>query len=96
MGIFINLMLSVLHLLLIFIDVLFFFIFARILCYRWEFSWLRALNSIGKPLVDWFTSYIERAINRINNKTYSQKALLVIGMLTLMFARFFLVALFSE
>lgn len=96
MGLFSNLILSLIHFTLIFIDVLFFFVVVRMLCYRRQCRWLNALDSAGKPLVDWLTGYIQKGVGHINHKIYSQKALLVIGMLTLMFARFFLVALFSE
>lgn len=96
MGLFTNLIVSVIYLAMLFIDILFIFVVARILHYKWQFSCLSALNSIGKPLVDWFTGHIEKAVGHISNKTYSQKALLVIGMSTLMLARFFLDTLFSK
>jgi hypothetical protein len=78
------------------IDVLFFLTFLRIVSYRWHPRWLIALNSTGKPAVDWFTGYVEKGLRCFSRRTFPEKTMVFIGMLTLMFMRFFLVALFSE
>ncbi len=78
------------------IDVLFFLTFLRIVSYRWHPRWLTAINSTGKPAVDWFTGYVEKGLRYFSRRTFPEKTMLFIGMLTLMFVRFFLVALFSE
>jgi len=96
MGLFTNLILSLIHVLLIAIDLMLFFLLAKILTYKWQNSLLTAFNSVGKPVVDWFTNYLEKGVHHLSSKTYSQKMLLVIGMLVLMFARLMLVALFCE
>jgi len=96
MGLFSNLIMSLIHLLLIATDIIFFFLVTTLLCHKWRTSWLIAFNSIGKPLVDWFTGYIQKTTSHITDKTFSQRALLVVGMLALVFIRFLLVALFSK
>jgi len=96
MGILINLLLSFVHLVLLALDIICFFVIIRMLCHRINRSWLNTCDSVGGPLVDLYVSYLQKAINRISSKTFSQAALLNIAMLTLVFARIFLVALFSK
>jgi len=78
------------------IDVLFFLTFLRIVSYRWRPRWLLALNSTGRPAVDWYSGYIEKGLRCFSRRTFPERTMVFIGMLTLMFMRFFLVALFSE
>lgn len=96
MDIFTSLILSVLNLLFIAIKILIFFIIVRIACYRWDVPWLRAIDSAGNRLIGWYTKYVRRAMSFISHRTYSQRTILVIGMIALVFARFLLVALFSK
>ena len=78
------------------IDILFFFMLLRLLCYRFDASWLSTFASVGKPLVDWSTNYIKKAANCFSRKIYTERSLLAIGMITLFFVRFFLAALFIK
>lgn len=98
MGLFTDLILSLVSLILLAIDIIFFFVLVRMLSLRWCTPWLVAFNSTGKPLVDWFISQLQTRIGRITSKSYSDKALLVAGMVILIFVRFFLgtVALLSK
>jgi hypothetical protein len=96
MGILINLLLSFVHLVLLALDIICFFVIIRMLCHRINRSWLNTFDSVGGPLVDLYVSYLQKAIKRISSKTLSQAALLNIAMLTLVIARIFLVALFSK
>ena len=96
MSILINLLLSFAHLVLLALDIICFFVIIRMLCHRINRSWLNTFDSVGGPLVDLYISYLQKVINRISSKTFSQAALLNIAMLTLVFARIFLVALFSK
>jgi hypothetical protein len=96
MGILPNLLLSFVHLLLIAIDVTTFFVLIRILCHRWHFSWLESFNSVGKPLVDGFTVHIQKLVKHISHKSFSQRGLLNIGIVTLVIVRILLVALFRK
>ena len=91
-----NLLLGFVHLVLLALDIICFFIIIRMLCYRINRSWLNTFDSVGGPLVDLYVSYLQKTINRISSKTYSQTALLNIAMLTLVMARIFIVALFSK
>lgn len=91
-----RLILSLIQLLLVAIDILLFFILVKILCYRLNLALLTALDSIGTPLVDWFIEYIRKALGHISQKYFSRRALLVTGMLALMFLRLLLGALFSK
>lgn len=96
MGLLTHLILSFVHLLLVAIDLLFFFTLVRLLCYRWQSRWLTAVNSAGRPLVDWFSGYVQKGLNHFAHGNFSEKAVLLVGMSTLTLARFVLVALFSK
>ena len=96
MGILINLLLSSVHLVLIAIDVTTFFVLIRILCYRWHSPWIESFNSVGKPLVDRLNNGTQQIANRIIHKSFSQRGLLKIGIVMLVIARIFLIALFSK
>jgi len=62
MGLLTNLILSFVHLFLVATDILFLVLLARVLSYRWQPRWLTAFNSMGKPLVDWFTSHVHKTV----------------------------------
>ena len=96
MTMFMSLILSIIHLVLLAMDILCFFIIIRMLCQRVNRVWLNTFDSVGKPLVDLYVSYLEEATNRISAKRFSQTALLNSAMLTLIVARILLVALFSK
>ena len=49
-----------------------------------------------RPALDLFLDYIQKVVSQVNNKIFSQRQLLVVGMFALMLARFFLIALFSK
>jgi hypothetical protein len=93
MGLFANLVLGSVHLLLAAADVLFLLLLARILGYRWQPAWLTAINSAGKPLVDCFTSHIERRLDRLGLKVPSERTVLFVGMLALSAVRILVVLL---
>jgi hypothetical protein len=96
MGIMTNLLLGFVHLVLLALDIICFFVIVRMLCHRVDRVWLKTFDSVGGPLVDLYISYLQKVINRISSKTFSQAALLNIAMLTLVIARIFIVALFSK
>jgi hypothetical protein len=96
MGILINLVLGFVHLVLLALDIICFFVIIRMLCHKINRPWLNTFDSVGGSLVDLYVSYLQKAINRISSKTFSQAAWLNIAMLTLVIARIFLVALFSK
>lgn len=96
MGIMTNLLLSFVHLVLLALDIICFFVIIRMLCHRVDRVWLKTFDSVGGPLVDLYISYLQKVIKRISSKTFSQAALLNIAMLTLVIARIFIVALFSK
>lgn len=96
MGLLTNLIISLIHLALIGADIMFFFLLVRILWSRYRFTWLQALDAVGRPIVEWFTGCIEEGIGRISKRTFSQSSLLFIGMLVLTFVRFALAGLFSK
>jgi len=96
MGIVTHLILSVIHLFFVATDILFLLLLMRMLSYRWQHHWLMAFNSVGEPVVDWFTGFIERGLTHFSKKTFSQRMVLFIAMLTISFLRIFIVALFSQ
>jgi hypothetical protein len=95
MGILINLILSLVHLFLVATDILFFLILMKMLSYRLQTKWLTAFNSLGKPVVDWFAGQLKKGLCHLSKKTFSERAILLVGMLILMLARLFTVVLFS-
>jgi hypothetical protein len=96
MGLLRNLIISVLNLAFVATDILFLFVIVRMACYRWNIPWLRAIDSAGKGLLDWFAIFTRRIVSHFTNRYFSQKSLLIIGMTAIIFIRFFLVALFSK
>jgi len=96
MGILTHLIWNVLHLVFIAIDIMMFFLMARIACYRWNAPWLRAIDCVGDRLIGWFTEYIRKALGLVTNRICSHRMTLIIGMITLICARTLLVALFSK
>ena len=96
MGLLINLLLSAVHLFLVATDILFFLLLMKELSYRWQPRWLTAFNSLGKPAVDWFAGRLEKGLCHLGKKTFSERTILLVGMLILMLARLFTVALFSQ
>jgi len=96
MGIMTNLLLGFVHLVLLALDIICFFVIIRMLCHRVDRVWLKTFDSVGGPLVDLYISYLQKVIKRISSKTFPQAALLNIAMLTLVIARIFIVALFSR
>ena len=96
MGILTNLIFSVVNLVFIVIDILLLLIMVRIACYRWNAPWLKAIDSAGNRLINWFTEYIRKTMSFISNRTCSQRTILMTGMIILIFVRFILTALFSK
>ena len=96
MGIMTNLLLSFVHLILLAIDIICFFVIIRMLCHRINRTWLKTFDSVGGPLVDLYISSLQKTINRISSKTFSQPALLNIAMLTLVIVRILIVAIFRK
>jgi hypothetical protein len=91
-----SLLLSLVHFILLALDIICFFVIIRMLNRKVDRVWLKTFDSVGGPLVDLYISYLQKVINRISSKTFSQAALLNIAMLTLVIARIFIVALFSK
>jgi len=96
MGLLTNLILSLVHLFLVATDLLFFLLVVKMLSYRWQTRWLTAFNSVGSTAVEWFTGYIKRALCHFSKKTFSEKVVLFIGMLTISLVRFFVAALLGR
>jgi len=80
---------------IIFIDVMLFLTFFRLISYRWHHRWLDTLNSKTKPVIDWYSGYIQKGLMRCTKRYFPEKITLFIGMLVLMFIRFTLAALLS-
>ena len=96
MGLFTNLIFGIISLLLTVIDILCFFLLVNILCLRLNIGWLNNLKSVGNPFVEWFMCHIEKILKKFSCKAFSRTSLLNIGMITLVFLRIFIVALFSK
>ncbi len=96
MGLLMNLVLGVVHLFLVAVDILFLLLFAAMLGYRWQPPWLTAINSAGKPAVDWITGHTERVLDHFTKKPPCERMVLFIGMLGLSFLRVFVAALLAR
>jgi len=96
MGLLTNLVLGLVHLFLVAADILFLLLLAAMLGYRWQPPWLMAINSAGKPAVDWLTGHIERVLDHFTKKPPSERMVLFIGMLTISLVRFFVAALLAR
>ena len=97
MGLFMNLLLfNLLYLVIIGIDILCVLLLVRLLCYKWNNKWLTAIDSFGKPLVDWFILKTEPTVKRISKKVYSQQKMLALRLLLLIIIKIILAALFNS
>jgi len=96
MGLFMYLILSFVHLLLLALDILCFFVIIRMLRSRLSYIWIKTIDDLGGPLVDLYVSYLQKTINRISTKRFSTPGFLNIAMITLVITRIFLVALFRK
>ena len=96
MGLITNLILSIIHLFFVATDILFLLLLMKMLSYRWHYRWLMAFNSMGKPVVDWFTEYIESGLTRLSKKAFSPRIVLFISMLVISLLRIFIFAAFSQ
>ena len=96
MGIFMSLIMSVVHLTLLGLDILCFFVIIRMLCQKINRTFLKTFDSIGGSLVDLYISYLQKMINRVSTKRFSTSALLNIAMITLVIVRILIVAVFRK
>ena len=96
MGIMTNLLFSFVHLILLALDIICFFVIIRMLCHRINKTWLKTFDSVGGSLVDLYISYLQKMINRVSTKRFSTPALLNIAMITLVIVRILIVAVFRK
>lgn len=96
MGMFMNLILSIVHLILLAMDILCFFVIIRMLRCRLNWAWITAFDGVGGSLVDLYISYLQKIIKRISTKRFSTPALLNIAMVTLIIIRIIVVAIFHQ
>ncbi len=88
MGLLTNLILGLAHLLLVVVDLLFVLLLARMLSYRWHSRWLTAVNTAGRPYLDWLTRRIERTLRRVGQKAPSERIVLFVAMVAISLMRF--------
>ena len=96
MGIFMSLILSIVHLTLLALDIICFFVIIRMLRYRVNWAWVNTFDGVGGSLVDLYVSYLQKIINRISSKRFSTPALLNIAMITLVIVRILIIAIFRK
>ena len=90
-----NIFISFIHLLITAIDILSFFVLARLLSYKCRYQWLQAFDAVGKPLIEWYGAAAQTFINRFNRKVNSKQALLAWGLLFLVVIRWILTVFFN-
>lgn len=80
MGLFGNLLYGILHLGVVGIDLVTFFLVVRLLAARWPLEWLKAFDRVGAPIVDG----LQRAIGKrlgIASFNGSSQAIITVVML---------------
>jgi hypothetical protein len=90
MGLFTNLVLGLVHLLLVAVDLLFVLLLARMLSFRWHTRWLAAINTAGQPYLDWLTRQIERTLGHVGQRAPSERIVLFVGMVAISLIRLLL------
>ncbi len=93
MGLLTNLIMSVVHILLVGIDILFVLLLVRIASCKWQPKWLVTLDNKVKPIVKCFTGHVEKGLMHISKRTPSERVLLLSGMLTLSILRLLITTL---
>ena len=96
MGIFMRLILSIVHFTLLALDILCFFVIIRMLRSKLNWAWIKTFDGVGGPLVDLYISYLQKTIDRVGTKRFSTPALLNIAMITLVIVRILIVAIFGK
>jgi len=75
------------------LDVLCFFILVRLLTRRVSLPGLTAFGNVGRPLVRWFITHLQRGLDRVSPGGRSEQILLACGLLIAATLRFCLAAL---
>ena len=96
MGIFMRLILSLTHFVLLAIDILCFFLIIRMLHTRLNWAWIHTFDGVGGSLVDLYISYLQKTVAHFSSKRFSSVALLNIAMITLVVVRILVVAIFGN
>ena len=96
MGIFGNLFFGLLYFAVLFIDVMSFFVLVRLVSSWRSYPWLARFDTVGQPLVNWFTTAcVQKGLDRLGQKNWSDKTILVVGLLALFVARLVVTAFFN-
>ena len=74
------------------LDVLCFFIVVRLLTRRLSFPGLAAFDNVGRPLVRWFITHLQRGLDHVSPGGRSEQTLLAYGLLIAAALRFCLAA----
>ena len=96
MGMFMYLFLSIVHLSLLALDILCFFVIVRMLRSKLNWAWINTFDGVGGSLVDLYISHLQKTINRFSAKKFSTTGLLNIAMITLVIVRILIVAVFGK
>ena len=94
MGIFMRLILSLTHFVLLALDILSFFVIIRMLRYKLNYVWINTFDGVGGSLVDLYIRSLQKIIGHVSTKNFSTPALLNIAMITLVVVRILIVAVF--
>lgn len=94
MGLFFNLFLGIVHLLLLAIDLAGLLVIVHLVCSWWQNRILVAVDKVGEPLVSALTSMTDRLWNKYFKYRPSARGKLVILLLLLAGVRVFVVSLY--
>jgi len=93
MGLFQNLLISIVHLLFVAMDMLMTIILIKVIYQRWRPEYLRQINNAVEPVLNSATGYFEMWVVRITGRTYADKTLTVILILFMSLVRFVIISL---
>ena len=95
MGLIENILLSIVHLTLCFMDMLFIVILIKIVYDRWHIHWLEPIAKAVGPIINSILRWLRSLIFRIIGKSYQDNVLLIIVVLSLTVIRSLITNLFS-
>ena len=93
MGLLTILIQSMSHLFLIGLDVVIFFVLIRLARLKWHHNLLAAMDSLGTPIVGWFSLTVKAVLKKTGAKSLTENTVLILGLLLLCIVRIVLISI---
>ena len=87
MGLTHNLLTGIFHLVFVATDFLFWAVVLKVIYDRWHFTWLKKITDTIDPLLTHLTATVRTLTLRLTANHYSEKVLLLILLISLLFIR---------